>query len=114
MARSRSSSVESTEAQRAEEELFVHPGEFRANVVRAAHDAGYGTGRARTMSESTRRSAHGHEESHEGHSQGHDHADHDHEEAGHNHEHAESGGAHDHGSMNMEGVFLHVLGDAVS
>ena len=36
--------------------------------------------------------------------------DHSHENQGHSHEGEEHG--HDHGSMNMRGVFLHVLGDA--
>lgn len=74
------------------------------------------------MSESTRRSVHVHDheghnhESHDSHDHG-DHAGHDHGEEGHDHEHDHTeggGGGHDHGSMNMEGVFLHVLGDAVS
>jgi zinc transporter 1 len=42
--------------------------------------------------------------------------DHDHDEAGHDHSHGGESGSgghgHSHGSMNMRGVFLHVLGDA--
>ncbi|GAA5975995.1 hypothetical protein JCM21900_003018, partial [Sporobolomyces salmonicolor] len=73
-----------------EDELFVHPGELRANVLKKAHDAGYGA----TVGVSVGGDAEsvlGHE--HEGHGgRG---------EAGHE------------GSMNMKGVFLHVLGDAL-
>lgn len=52
--------------------------------------------------------SHDHDHSHEN-GKGHD--DHDHSSGGgggHGHSH----GGHDHGSMNMRGVFLHVLGDA--
>ncbi|GAA5882198.1 hypothetical protein JCM1840_000746 [Sporobolomyces johnsonii] len=73
-----------------EDELFVHPGELRANVLKKAHDAGYGA----TVGVSAGGDAEsllGHE--HEGHG--------GHGEAGHE------------GSMNMKGVFLHVLGDAL-
>lgn len=114
--RSRSNSNSSTETERAEDELFVHPGEFRANVVKAAHDAGYGatvpSTHKRTMSTSSRKSVDmGHSHSHAGHDhgeEGHDHGDHEHEEESGGH------GGHSHeGSMNMRGVFLHVLGDAL-
>lgn len=112
-------SEDSSETERAEEELFVHPGEFRANVVKAAHDAGYGAtvGHKRTMSTSSKRSlpvhdhsAHGHSHSHE-----HPHAHDETEEHDHDHDEEEGGhGGHSHeGSMNMRGVFLHVLGDAL-
>lgn len=92
-----------------EDELFVHPGELRANVLKKAHDAGYGTTATTTShandSEHQRREQHkrgqsslssvgdGHDHSHEG--------------------HGGAGEASSDGSMNMRGVFLHVLGDAV-
>ncbi|GAA6057038.1 hypothetical protein JCM3770_005221 [Rhodotorula araucariae] len=66
----------------AEDELYVHPGEMRANVLKKAHNAGYGTVGA-----------------------GEDH--HDADEGGH------GGHAPSEGAMNMQGVFLHVLGDAL-
>ncbi|GAA5942234.1 hypothetical protein JCM1841_002078 [Sporobolomyces salmonicolor] len=73
-----------------EDELFVHPGELRANVLKKAHDAGYGATVGLSAGGDTE-SVLGHE--HEGHGgRG---------EAGHE------------GSMNMKGVFLHVLGDAL-
>ncbi len=37
---------------------------------------------------------------------------HSHEGEEHGHSHAQGGHGHDHGSMNMRGVFLHVMGDA--
>jgi zinc transporter 1 len=46
---------------------------------------------------------HGHDHSHEGHGS---HGSHG------SHGHSGGGGGHSHGSMNMRGVFLHVLGDA--
>ncbi|GEM12520.1 solute carrier family 30 (zinc transporter), member 1 [Rhodotorula toruloides] len=85
----------------AEEELFVHPGELRANVLKKAHDAGYGatTGVSGTASQAARdiESQLGGDEAHE--------------EGGHG-GHGDHGG-HGEGSMNMKGVFLHVLGDAL-
>lgn len=87
-------------------------------------------GRSRTESTSfknrersaSRGSAHAH--IHEGHEHDHphdeedDHDDDEHDEHDHDHEHGEEDdhghGGHSHGNMNMHGVFLHVLGDAVS
>ena len=61
--------------------------------------------------------AHDHENAADGHSHehDHDHSDEDeHDHAGHDHSHGDEGGhGHSHGNMNMQGVFLHVLGDAV-
>ena len=59
---------------------------------------------------------HAHDDDHahdHAHSNGHSHGTDDkHDHSGHSH--GESGGhGHDHGSMNMRGVFLHVLGDAL-
>lgn len=95
-------------------------------------------GRARTESTSfktrERSASRGSGHNHDGHSNGHghdhehdrvhedehdeheydEHDEHDHE---HDHEDEEDGhshGGHSHGNMNMQGVFLHVLGDAVS
>jgi zinc transporter 1 len=104
------------ELERAEEELFVHPVEFRAGVIRAAEDAGYGTARVRSMSESSLKKApHSHDHGGHSHTAGEPHT-HSHE--GHDHgaedEHSHGHGGKSEGSMNMEGVFLHVLGDAVS
>ncbi|KAL8286262.1 hypothetical protein RQP46_004750 [Phenoliferia psychrophenolica] len=94
-----------------EDELFVHPGEFRDNVVKRAHDAGYGA----TASGSK---GHGHSHSldhsaHAGHGHGHDDSDHTAVEHSHNEEAGGHGGHGEDGSMNMRGVFLHVLGDAL-
>ncbi|BGP13472.1 hypothetical protein JCM10213_001796 [Rhodosporidiobolus nylandii] len=79
----------------AEDELYVHPGELRANVLKKAHNAGYGA----TTGVSGGEGVHAHEEDEEAH-------------AGHG-----GHGGHGHGSqegdMNMKGVFLHVLGDAL-
>lgn len=91
-----------SDAVTAEDELFVHPGELRANVLKKAHDAGYGattgvssaahaSGAARDLEGQLGGGAHDEHEGHGGH-------------GGH-------GGSE--GAMNMEGVFLHVLGDAV-
>ncbi|GAA5946366.1 hypothetical protein JCM3765_000216 [Sporobolomyces pararoseus] len=87
-----------------EEELFVHPGELRANVLKKAHDAGYGAtsqanhkrGQSSLSSVGENGAAGGdaHDHSHEG------HGDHGGETASD-------------GNMNMRGVFLHVLGDAL-
>jgi len=74
----------------AEDELYCHPGEMRANVLKKAHNAGYGTSGAAAQN------------GHEGHA--HDSGD---EHGGH------GGHAGSDGAMNMQGVFLHVLGDAV-
>ncbi|GAA6008932.1 cation diffusion facilitator family transporter [Rhodotorula paludigena] len=91
-----------SDAVTAEDELFVHPGELRANVLKKAHDAGYGattgvssaahvSGAARDLEGQLGGGAHDEHEGHGGH-------------GGH-------GGSE--GAMNMEGVFLHVLGDAL-
>ena len=79
----------------------MHPGELRGNIVRAAHDAGYGATASapRKGSVDAGHGGHGHD--------GHAHGSHDDEEPAAEHS------AHE-GSMNMKGVFLHVLGDAVS
>ena len=103
-----------------EDELFVHPGEFRENIVKQAHDAGYGA-----IASGSSKKGHAHSGSHDhshdhsarakGHGHGHD--DSDHTAVEHEHSHEESAGGHgggEDGSMNMRGVFLHVLGDAVS
>ncbi|BGP42504.1 Zinc resistance conferring protein [Rhodotorula kratochvilovae] len=79
-----STGAEDDEAQ-AEDELYVHPGEMRANVLKKAHNAGYGTVHA-----------------------GEEHGDAD--EGGHG---GHGGHAPSEGAMNMQGVFLHVLGDAL-
>ncbi|SCV73515.1 BQ2448_7441 [Microbotryum intermedium] len=98
--------LDESEDIRAEDELFVHPGELRGNIVKAAHEAGYGatastgngsvartTGHARWDSQSERH--------------GHDHGQ------GQSHDDADVAAAGQDGSMNMRGVFLHVLGDAL-
>ncbi|GAA5868868.1 hypothetical protein JCM16303_000288 [Sporobolomyces ruberrimus] len=90
-----------------EEELLIHPGELRANVLKKAHDAGYGAtsqsnhkrGQSSLSSVAENAGAGGatgdsHDHSHEG------HGDH-------------GGEAASDGNMNMRGVFLHVLGDAL-
>ncbi|GAA5938858.1 hypothetical protein JCM3775_003147 [Rhodotorula graminis] len=74
----------------AEDELYCHPGEMRANVLKKAHNAGYGTSGG---------AAHN---GHEGHA-----LDSGDEHGGH------GGHAGSDGAMNMQGVFLHVLGDAL-
>lgn len=87
---------------------MIHPGELRANVLKKAHDAGYGAtsqsnhkrGQSSLSSVAENAGAGGatgdsHDHSHEG------HGDH-------------GGEAASDGNMNMRGVFLHVLGDAVS
>ncbi|KIS68921.1 uncharacterized protein UMAG_11500 [Mycosarcoma maydis] len=64
-------------------------------------------------SSAARKNGHSHEhDSHADHDHDHDHADvaDAHDAPGHAHAH---GGGHSHGSMNMQGVFLHVLGDAL-
>ncbi|KAM0755611.1 cation efflux protein [Meredithblackwellia eburnea MCA 4105] len=106
------------EAAAIEEELFVHPGEFRGNIVKQAHDAGYGA------TPSTSGHGHSHSHSHDHGAEGHSHEQGEHHEHGEHGEHAHEGAAADHGghshgghshdgSMNMQGVFLHVLGDAL-
>ncbi len=53
---------------------------------------------------------------HDDHDHNHDHEDHDHSGHAHGDEDKKGGGGghgHSHGSMNMRGVFLHVLGDAL-
>ncbi|GAA5906219.1 cation diffusion facilitator family transporter [Sporobolomyces salmoneus] len=88
-----------------EEELFVHPGELRANVLKKAHDAGYGATTTQanhkrgqsSLSSVADNGGDSHDHSHEGHG---GHGDHGAETASD-------------GNMNMRGVFLHVLGDAL-
>jgi len=113
------------------DDLYAHPAQTRANIVRAATH-----GRRRSSSNATiDASEHGHKKSnsrsgrslseveqglansaevnnHHGHSHanGHGHKHDDEEE--HAHEEKSHGG-HSHGNMNMRGVFLHVLGDAL-
>ncbi|GAA5987360.1 hypothetical protein JCM11641_006943 [Rhodosporidiobolus odoratus] len=83
----------------AEDDLLVHPGELRAQVVAIAHKAGYGA-----THEAHGESAHGHEGEH----------DEEEEIGGHGHLHGGHGGhGAKEGDMNMRGVFLHVLGDAL-
>ncbi|GAA6062715.1 hypothetical protein JCM10212_002266 [Sporobolomyces blumeae] len=86
-----------------EEELFVHPGELRANVLKKAHDAGYGATTSGPTHKKGQNSLASIEEGHADHGAGHEgHGGHGgHGEAGHD------------GNMNMRGVFLHVLGDAL-
>ena len=85
-----------------EEELLIHPGELRANVLKKAHDAGYGATsqpnhkKGQNSLASLAESGHG--------------DSHDHDHAGHG---DHGGEAPSEGNMNMRGVFLHVLGDAV-
>jgi len=88
--------------------------------------------RGRTRTESTsfknrersasRGSGHGHEghehDHHHDDGDDHDEAEHEHEGHDHDHDHGEEDdehalGGHSHANMNMQGVFLHVLGDAV-
>ncbi|SGZ31414.1 BQ5605_C044g12169 [Microbotryum silenes-dioicae] len=90
---------------RAEDELFVHPGELRGNIVKAAHEAGYGATASTSNGVATKSTAHVRRDSQsEGH--GHDH--------GHGQSHdADVATSGQDGSMNMRGVFLHVLGDAL-
>ncbi|GAA94015.1 hypothetical protein E5Q_00662 [Mixia osmundae IAM 14324] len=135
------------------DELFVHPAEARANVVRRAQGHRYGSsvssqtgpsagyGAINTPNKPKRSSIssksldeHSSERApflpsrtkSNGHAHGHDHdhsSPHVHENGGdaddeedHGHQHgpkpAGSTG-HSHGNMNMRGVFLHVLGDAL-
>ncbi len=82
--------------------LLVHPGEFREHIVKVAQVAGYGAA-AGAHAGPSKAADHGH--AHDGHSHGADEHD------GHD-DHAAAGPSE--GSMNMRGVFLHVLGDAVS
>ncbi|KAM0791801.1 hypothetical protein ACM66B_004064 [Microbotryomycetes sp. NB124-2] len=102
---------ESTNEERAEDELFVHPGELRGNIVRAAHVAGYG---AQTTSGHRTRASVGSEHEHsnglssDGAGHGHAHDVGPEDEHGADADHLQS-----EGSMNMRGVFLHVLGDAL-
>jgi len=85
-----------------EDELLIHPGELRANVLKKAHDAGYGATNQPTHKKGQNSLASVAESGH-GDSHDHDHAGHgDH-----------GGEAPSEGNMNMRGVFLHVLGDAV-
>ncbi|POY76339.1 transporter of heavy metals [Rhodotorula taiwanensis] len=95
--------VEEFEAPDAEDELCMHPGALRASVVKKAHDAGYGA----TTTGGSSQQGHVGEHDVEAGLGGSD--DHGHSHGGH--------GGHGHstadGSMNMRGVFLHVLGDAL-
>ncbi|GAA5851535.1 hypothetical protein JCM5353_005904 [Sporobolomyces roseus] len=85
-----------------EDELLIHPGELRANVLKKAHDAGYGATNQPTHKKGQNSLASVAESGH-GDSHDHDHAGHgDH-----------GGEAPSEGNMNMRGVFLHVLGDAL-
>lgn len=124
-------------AEQSEEEvddLYAHPAQTRANIVRAAAsghnrrrsnstnvDMESAQGKPKSYADVLKKSnSHGLSEAeqglgqHEGHSHanghGHSHGD-DHEEES---KKAEKGHGHSHGNMNMRGVFLHVLGDAVS
>ncbi|KAK4055064.1 hypothetical protein OIO90_003405 [Microbotryomycetes sp. JL221] len=102
--------LDSSSEERAEDELFVHPGELRGNIVRAAHDAGYGShshGGNHSKGTAGSELEHGHGHGSTGHGSRHAH------DVGPEDEHgldAEHSGQE--GSMNMRGVFLHVLGDA--
>ncbi|BGP57477.1 Zinc resistance conferring protein [Rhodotorula sphaerocarpa] len=90
----------------AEDELCVYPGELRANVVKRAHDAGYGAVAQAAAASGGGTAGRGDEHDIEAgvgaDEHGHSHGGH----GGHGH------GGQD-GSMNMRGVFLHVLGDAL-
>lgn len=123
---SSSTTADDEEAERndlLEEELFVHPEEFRGNIVKAAQDAGYGStgkghahGRSKSISSvGGKRISLSGPSGHAGHNHDHEEGEH-HSHEGHDHgdeEAAVGGHGHD-GEMNMRGVFLHVLGDAVS
>ncbi|ORY54747.1 cation efflux protein [Leucosporidium creatinivorum] len=84
-----------------EDELYVHPGALRENIVKHAHEQGYG--------------AHSHTPK-----KGGDHS-HGNGEAGHGHSHGDEEEEDDHevaasgrdGGMNDYGVWLHVMGDAL-
>ncbi|SJX63131.1 related to COT1-Vacuolar zinc (and possibly other metals) transporter [Sporisorium reilianum f. sp. reilianum] len=66
---------------------------------------------AGTSSPAARKNGHAHgHDSHAGHD--HSHGADAHDAPGHGHSHG-GGHSHSHGSMNMQGVFLHVLGDAL-
>ncbi|KAJ3296445.1 hypothetical protein HDU79_006676 [Rhizoclosmatium sp. JEL0117] len=82
--------------------------------------------RIRKSSQSSLRVKESHHDLNEGHGHSHDkhsHGGHDHSEPhGHSHEHQnhsehahahDNSHSHDHGNMNMHGLFLHVLGDAL-
>ncbi|WVQ85358.1 hypothetical protein IAT38_007523 [Cryptococcus sp. DSM 104549] len=63
---------------------------------------------------------HDHDHDHDHGAEGHSHGKNgklaksaDEAEAGHGHDHGHGGHGHSHGSMNMRGVFLHVVGDAL-
>jgi zinc transporter 1 len=92
-----------------EEELFVHPGELRANVLKKAHDAGYGATTTTQPNHKRGQSSLSSVGGENGAAAG-DYHDHSHEGHG---DHGAGEAASD-GNMNMRGVFLHVLGDAVS
>jgi len=81
--------------------LLVHPGEFREHIVKVAHDAGYGA------------TANAHAGPSKPNNHGHAHGGHDTEAGGHDGHDEHAGTGPSEGSMNMRGVFLHVLGDAL-
>ncbi|TNY17404.1 cation efflux protein [Rhodotorula diobovata] len=102
---------EDDEAQ-AEDELYCHPGEMRANVLKKAHNAGYGTvltGGAAGGAGAVEGDGVDGTDGHDGHA-----LEGGREDVG---GHAGHGGHGGHGgndgAMNMQGVFLHVLGDAL-
>jgi len=162
------------ETDAAEDFLYVHPAQARANLVRAVHEGGFGHAnspsskprrRSNSLSQSmkggSKRSQsptphpnghlddsqntinpksyadalkkdapktaklidvdeheheddHGHNHGAHGKQNGHIHGEHSHAgEDGHSHDEVEEHGGHSHGSMNMRGVFLHVMGDAL-
>jgi zinc transporter 1 len=70
------------------------------------HDHSHADGHSHAKSASDAEEGHGHSHGEEEH--GHDHGS----AGGDDHGHSHGGGGHSHGSMNMQGVFLHVLGDA--
>jgi len=73
------------------------------------HDHSHADGHSHAKTSSDAEQGHGHSHGDEG------HGDHDHGSSGgddHGHSHGGGGHGHSHGSMNMQGVFLHVLGDA--
>lgn len=83
------------------EEIAILPARTHSQIIQAANDLQHQLSRQHysSISENDHRHHHNHDGEHQ-----HDH-DHDHE-----HEDSHS---HDHGMMNMHGVFLHVLGDAL-
>lgn len=91
----------------------MHPGEFRENIVKAAQEVERGTSfRARALSTASR---HRPDEAllHQ-HSSGGGSGAEGEEEEGHDHAEEMPLAHGKDGAMNMHGVWLHVLGDAVS